>query len=76
MIFGAQENKVTTVSPSICHEVMGPNAMILVFLMLGHVVVLFLVCKGISILFSTVAVSIYIPTNSCTLILESSIMLL
>ena len=27
-------------------------------------VVLFLVFKGISILFSTVAVSIYIPTNS------------
>ena len=32
--FGAQENKVTVsiVSPSICHEVMGPDAMILVFL--------------------------------------------
>ena len=31
--FGAQENKVTVciVSPSICHEVMGPDAMILVF---------------------------------------------
>ena len=29
--FGAQENKVTvsTVSPSICHEVMGMNAMTL-----------------------------------------------
>ena len=33
-------------------------------LQLGHVVVLFLVFKGISILFSIVAVSIYIPTNS------------
>ena len=30
----------------------------------GHMVVLFLVFKGISILSSTVAVSIYIPTNS------------
>ena len=31
--FGAQENIVTVsiVSPSICHEVMGPDAMILVF---------------------------------------------
>ena len=32
--FGAQENKVChcfTVSPSICHEVMGPDAMILIF---------------------------------------------
>ena len=32
--FGAQENKVchcSIVSPSICHEVMGPDAMILVF---------------------------------------------
>ena len=35
--FGGQENKVSlsTVSPSICHEVMGPNAMILVFWMLS-----------------------------------------
>ena len=36
--FGAQENKVVTVSivsPSICHEVMEPNAMILVFWMLS-----------------------------------------
>ena len=35
--FGAQENKVPhhfIVSPSICHEVMGPDAMILVFCML------------------------------------------
>ena len=33
VIFGAQENKVTVsiVSPSICHEVMGLDAMILVF---------------------------------------------
>ena len=34
VIFGAQENKVchcSIVSPSICHEVMGPDAMILVF---------------------------------------------
>ena len=33
--FGAQENKicrVSIVSPSICHEVMGPDAMILSFL--------------------------------------------
>ena len=32
--FGAPQNKsdtVSTVSPSICHEVMGPDAMILVF---------------------------------------------
>ena len=28
---------VSTVSPSICHEVMGPDAMILVFLMLSFV---------------------------------------
>ena len=35
--FGAQENKVTVsiVSPSICHKVMGPDAMILVFWMLS-----------------------------------------
>ena len=32
--------------------------------MLGHMVVLFLVFKGISILFSIVAVSVCIPTNS------------
>ena len=32
--------------------------------LLGHMVVLFLVFKRISILFSIVAVSIYIPTNS------------
>ena len=32
--FGAQKKSVTvsTVSPSICHEVMGPDAMVLVFL--------------------------------------------
>ena len=36
--FGAQENKVChcfIVSPSICHEVMGPDAMIFVFWMLS-----------------------------------------
>ena len=36
--FGAQENKVcpvSIVSPSICHEMMGPDAMILVFWMLS-----------------------------------------
>ena len=32
--------------------------------LLGHVVDLFLVFKGISILFSIMAVSVYIPTNS------------
>ena len=32
--------------------------------LLGHVVVLFLVSKGTSLLFSMVAVPIYIPTNS------------
>ena len=32
--------------------------------LLGHMVVLFLVFKGISILFFIVAVSIYIPTES------------
>ena len=32
--------------------------------LLGHVVVLFLVSKGTSMLFSIVAVPIYIPTNS------------
>ena len=35
---GAQENKIchaSTFSPSICHEVMGPDAMILVFRMLS-----------------------------------------
>ena len=34
VIFGVQETKVCTVfivSPSICHEVMGPDAMIFVF---------------------------------------------
>ena len=29
--FGAQKIKAATVSPSICHELMGPDAMILVF---------------------------------------------
>ena len=35
--FGAQENKVSVsiVSPSICHEVMGPDAMIFVLWMLS-----------------------------------------
>ena len=36
--FGDQKNKsatVSTVSPSICHEAMGPDAMILIFLMLS-----------------------------------------
>ena len=36
--FGAPQNEVdtvSTVSPSICHELMGPDAMILVFLMLS-----------------------------------------
>ena len=32
--------------------------------LLGHMVDLFLVFKGVSILFSIVAVSVYIPTNS------------
>ena len=32
--------------------------------LLGHMVVLFLIFKGIAILSSIVAVSIYIPTNS------------
>ena len=32
--------------------------------LLGHMVVLFLVFKGISLLFSIVAISIYIPTNN------------
>ena len=32
--------------------------------LLGHIVVLFLVFSGTSILFSTVTVPIYIPTNS------------
>ena len=32
--------------------------------LLGHMVVLFLVFEGISVLFSIMAVSIYIPTNS------------
>ena len=37
--FGAPQNKsdtVSTVSPSISHEVMGPDAMILVFWMLSQ----------------------------------------
>ena len=33
--FGAPENKVSHCFPSICHEVMGPNAMILIFWMLS-----------------------------------------
>ena len=33
--FGAQENKVSHCFPSICHEVMGPDAMILIFWMLS-----------------------------------------
>ena len=32
---GAQKIKSATVSPPICHEVMGPDAMILVFWMLS-----------------------------------------
>ena len=38
---------------------------------LGHMVVLFLVFKGISVLSSIVAVSIYIPTNSTKVFLFS-----
>ena len=33
--FGAQKIKSDTVSPSICHEMMGPDAMVLVFWMLS-----------------------------------------
>ena len=36
--FGAQENKVchvSIISPPICHEVMGPDAMIFIFLNAG-----------------------------------------
>ena len=42
--------------------------------LLGHTVVLFLVCSGTSILFSIVAVSAYFPTNSaeCSLLSASS----
>ena len=40
------------------------HGMCLVVGLLGHMVVLFLVFKGIAILSSIVAVSIYIPTNS------------
>ena len=36
----------------------------LVVVFLGHMVVLFLLFKGISILFSIMVVSVYIPTNS------------
>ena len=39
--------------------------------LLGHMVILFLVFKGISILFSVVSVSIYIPTNSAKRVLFS-----
>ena len=41
-----------------------PQGMCLGVELLGHMVVLFLVFKGISILSSIVAVSIYIPTSS------------
>ena len=41
-----------------------PQGICLGVILLGHMVVLFLVFKGISILSSIVAVSIYIPTNS------------
>ena len=33
--FGAQKDKVSTISSSICHEMMGPDTMILVFWMLS-----------------------------------------
>ena len=29
--FGAQENEARQVAPSICHEVMGPDAMVFIF---------------------------------------------
>ena len=45
-------------------SVMVPHGICPVVGLLGHMVVLFLVFKGISILSSIVAVSIYIPTNS------------
>ena len=41
-----------------------PQGICLVVGFLGHMVVLLLVCKGISILFSIVAVSICIPSHS------------
>ena len=41
-----------------------PQGISLELVMLGHMVVLFLVFKGISILSSIVAVSIHIPTRS------------
>ena len=40
------------------------RGMFLVMGLLGHMVVLFLIFEGIFILFSIVAASIYIPTNS------------
>ena len=39
--------------------------------LLGHIVVLFLAFKGISIMFTIVAISIYIPTNSAKKVLFS-----
>ena len=45
-------------------SVMFPQGICPVVGLLGHIVILFLVFIGISILFSIVAVSAYIPTNS------------
>ena len=47
-----------------CLQFWFPQSICLAVGLLGHMVVLFLVFKGISILFSIVAVSISIPTNS------------
>ena len=45
-------------------QLLFPQGICLGVRLLGHMVVLFLVFKGISILFSTVTVSVYIPSSS------------
>ena len=57
--FGAQENFVTasTFSPSVCHKVMGPYSVILVFLMLSF-----------KLLFSLSSFTLVLLLSHCSLV--------
>ena len=79
--FGAQENKVRHCfhfSPSICHEVMGPDVMILVFLNRGSVYCTFYTWSGNQSLFYTVSVNVEktIPSTAYTGILARELLTL
>ena len=71
--FGAQKNKSatdSTVSPTICHEVMGPDAMILVFWMLSFTPTFYSPLSLSSRLFSSSSLSaVRVVLSACMRIL-------